>query len=58
MPQGLAVGYNNLWVDGGAHVLGKYTKGVPFLFKYKKEKKIDNWNVQGHGDLPNFPLGL
>ena len=40
MPQGLAVGYNNLWVDGGAHVLVKYTKGVPFLFKYKKEKKL------------------
>ena len=57
MPQGLAVGYNNLWVDGGAHVLVKYTKGVPFLFKYKKEKKLIIGMSKDMGTYQT-PLGL
>lgn len=41
MPQGLAVGYNTLIPYGLAVIpmfLGVYPKGIPFLFKFKKEK--------------------
>lgn len=30
--------HDTLLVDGGPHVFGKYSKGTPFLFIYKKGK--------------------
>lgn len=39
VPQSLAVGYNTLSVDGGSMFWDEYPKGVPFPFKYKKEKR-------------------
>ena len=37
--QGLAVGYNTLWVNVVPMLLGNYTKDIFFFYKYKKKKK-------------------
>ena len=39
MSQGLAVGYNTLWVNGVPMLSGNYTKDIFFFFKYKERKK-------------------
>lgn len=39
MPQGPAVGYNTLSVDGDSTFRGEYPKGVSFPFRYEKEKE-------------------
>ena len=36
MPQGPAVGYYTLWVNGGSPVLGQDPKGISFTFIYKR----------------------
>ena len=36
MPQGPALGYYTLWVNGGSLVLGQDPKGISFIFIYKK----------------------
>ena len=38
MPQGPAVGYYTLWVNGGSPVLGQNPKGISFTFIYKKTR--------------------
>lgn len=43
MLQGLAVGYNTLWVNVVPMLLGNYTKDIFFFYKYKERKKeVDN----------------
>ena len=59
MLQGLAVGSNTLWVNGFPSVLVSVSQGHFLPFKVKTgERKIDNWGVQGQGDLSSSLLGL
>ena len=53
-PQGPVAGYNIPCVDDSPPVLGEYTKGVPFLFIYKKEK--ENLIIEVPKDSSNSPL--